>query len=103
MEDKPKEQSEIKQEEPPISNPNPNSNINTNPPKLEETKKRFVSINDLSQKESKINSIFSKFQKKLEETKPGLFLRPRNLEYKSDEYKPFPFLSPFKYSPSNIK
>ena len=89
MEDKPKEQSEIKQEEAPIPNPNPNTNTNTNPPKLEETKKRFVSINDLSQKESKINSIFSKFQKKLEETKPGLFLRPRNLEYKSDEYKPF--------------
>ena len=87
MEDKPKEQSEIKQEESPIPNQNPNPN--TNPPKLEETKKRFVSINDLSQKESKINSIFSKFQKKLEETKPGLFLRPRNLEYKSDEYKPF--------------
>ena len=86
MEDKPQEKSEIKKEEAPI--PNPNQNLDTNPPKLEETKKRFVSLNDLTQKESKINSIFSKFKKKLEETKPGLFLRPRNLEYRSDEYKP---------------
>ena len=40
MEDKPKDQSEIKQEEPPIPNPNPNPNTNTNPPKLD---KRFIS------------------------------------------------------------
>ena len=74
MEDKPKEKSEIKED--------------SNPPKKEEPKKRFVSINDLSQKEHKINSIFSKFQKKLAETKPGLFLRPHNLNYQSNEYKP---------------
>ena len=77
MEDKPQKQDET-------TNPMPNPN----PPKIEETKKRFVSINDLIQKENKINSIFSKFKKKLEETKPGLFLRPHNFQYKSEEYKP---------------
>ena len=87
MEDKPQEQSEKKEENTnPIPNP-PSEQIN-DLQKLEETKKRFVSINDLIQKENKINLIFSKFKKKLEETKPGLFLRLHNFEYKSEEYKP---------------
>ena len=75
MEEKPKEEkSEIKKEQ--------------ESPEYEEPKKRFVSINELTKKESKINTIFSKFKKKLEETKPGLFLRPNNVEYKSLEFKP---------------
>ena len=81
MEDKPEEKSEKNSEIKAEANPNPQ------PPKPEETKKRFVSINDLTQKESKINTIFSKFKKKLEETKPGLFLRPHNCEYKSSEFQ----------------
>ena len=59
-----------------------------NLPKVEEVKKRFVSINDLTSKEFKITQIFSKSKKKLEETKPGLFLHPTNLALKSQEYKP---------------
>ena len=74
MEEKPQEKSEIKTEE--------------NQPKPEEAKKRFVSINDLTSKEFKITQIFSKSKKKLEDTKPGLFLHPSNLELKSLEYKP---------------
>ena len=58
MEEKPQEKSETKQE--------------VDPQKPEEIKKRFVSINDLTQKESKINTIFSKFKKKLEETSLNL-------------------------------
>ena len=81
MEDKPEEKSEKNSEIKTETNPNPQ------PPKPEETKKRFVSINDLTQKESKINTIFSKFKKKLEETKPGLFLRPHICEYKSAEFQ----------------
>ena len=53
-----------------------------------ELKKRFVSINDLAQRESKIIEIFSKSKKKLMETKPGLFLRPHNYQFQSSEYKP---------------
>ena len=74
MEDKPQEKSEIKQE--------------SDNPKTEEIKKRFVSINDITSKEFKIISIFSKFQQNLIEAKPGLFLRPHNCEFKSQEYKP---------------
>ena len=74
MEEKPQEKSEIKPEE--------------NAPKPEEIKKRFVSINDLTSKGFKITQIFSKSKKKLEETKPGLFLHPSNLQLKSQEYKP---------------
>ena len=74
MEDKPKEESEIKAE--------------SDKPKTEEIKKRFVSINDITSKEYKIISIFSKFHKNLIETKPSLFLRPHNCEFKSEEYKP---------------
>ena len=53
-----------------------------------EPKKRFVSINDLVQKELKITEIFSKYKKKLEESKPGLFLHPYNYNFHSIEYKP---------------
>ena len=53
-----------------------------------ELKKRFVSINDLAQKEYKITEIFNKSKKKLIETKPGLFLRPHTYQFKSPEYKP---------------
>ena len=74
MEEKPQEKSETKKE--------------SNPPEKVEPKKRFVSINDITQKEYKINSIFSKYKKKIVETKPGLFLRPHNLEYKLPEYQP---------------
>jgi hypothetical protein len=72
--EKPQEKSDTKPEE--------------NLPKVEEVKKRFVSINDLTSKEFKITQIFSKSKKKLEETKPGLFLHPTNLALKSQEYKP---------------
>ena len=72
MEEKPQEQAETKNE--------------ANPPEVEEPKKRFVSINDITRKEYKITSIFSKSKKKLEETKPGLFFRPHNCEFKSQEY-----------------
>ena len=61
-------------------------------PEAEEKKKRFVSINDLMQKESKIVSIFDKSKKKIIETKPGLFLRPHNCNFKSKEY-----ISSFQY------
>lgn len=74
MEEKPQEKSEIKQE--------------VDPQKPEEIKKRFVSINDLTSKEYKITQIFSKSQKKLIDTKPGLFLHPHNYELKSEIYKP---------------
>ena len=63
--EKPQEKSDTKPEE--------------NLPKVEEVKKRFVSINDLTSKEFKITQIFSKSKKKLEETKPGLFLHPKNI------------------------
>ena len=53
----------------------------------EESKKRFVSINDLTLKEPKIVEIFNKSKKKLIETKPGLFLRPHNYQFQSQEYK----------------
>ena len=72
MEEKPQEQAETKNE--------------ANPPEVEEPKKRFVSINDITRKEYKITSIFSKSKKKLEESKPGLFFRPHNCEFKSQEY-----------------
>ena len=58
------------------------------PKEKEEFKKRFVSINDLIQKELKITEIFKKFLKKLVEVKPSLFLRPHNYQFKSNEYKP---------------
>ena len=57
------------------------------PKEKEESKKRFVSINDLTQKELKITEIFNKSKKKLIETKPGLFLRPHNYQFQSLEYK----------------
>jgi len=57
------------------------------PKEKEESKKRFVSINDLTQKELKITEIFNKSKKKLIETKPGLFLRPHNYQFQSYEYK----------------
>ena len=50
--------------------------------------KRFVSINDLIQKESKIVNIFSKSKKKLLDNRPGLFLRPQNYNFQTSEYKP---------------
>jgi len=53
-----------------------------------EFKKRFVSINDLSQKESKITNIFNKSKKKLIDNKPSLFLRPHNYQFNTAEYKP---------------
>ena len=53
-----------------------------------EPKKRFVSINDLKSKELKITDIFKKSKKKLEESKPSLFLRPHNYQFQSMEYKP---------------
>ena len=49
MEEKPQEKSDTKPEE--------------NLPKVEEVKKRFVSINDLTSKEFKITQIFSKSKK----------------------------------------
>ena len=49
MEEKPQEQAETKQE--------------ANPQEVEEPKKRFVSINDITRKEYKITSIFSKSKK----------------------------------------
>ena len=55
---------------------------------IPESKKRFVSINDLVQKEFKITEIFFKSKKKLEESKPGLFLHPHNYNFHSSEYKP---------------
>ena len=58
------------------------------PKEKEESKKRFVSINDLIQKEIKITEIFKKSLKKLIETKPSLFLRPHNYHFSSNEYKP---------------
>ena len=58
------------------------------PKEKEELKKRFVSINDLVQKEMKITEILRKFKKKLEEIKPSLFLRPHNYQFKSLEFKP---------------
>ena len=68
---------------------NPNKTKNDSVPKeKEEFKKRFVSINDLAQKEQKITEIFRKFLKKLIEIKPSLFLRPHNYQFKSTEYKP---------------
>ena len=68
---------------------NPNETKNESVPKeKEEFKKRFVSINDLAQKEQKITEIFRKFLKKLIEIKPSLFLRPHNYQFKSTEYKP---------------
>ena len=68
---------------------NPNEIKNDSVPKeKEEFKKRFVSINDLAQKEQKITEIFRKFLKKLIEIKPSLFLRPHNYQFKSTEYKP---------------
>ena len=68
---------------------NPNEIKNESVPKeKEEFKKRFVSINDLAQKEQKITEIFRKFLKKLIEIKPSLFLRPHNYQFKSTEYKP---------------
>ena len=68
---------------------NPNETKNDSVPKeKEEFKKRFVSINDLAQKEQKITEIFRKFLKKLIEIKPSLFLRPHNYQFKSTEYKP---------------
>ena len=68
---------------------NPNEIKNESVPKeKEEFKKRFVSINDLAQKEQKITEIFRKFLKKLIEIKPSLFLRPHNYQFKSIEYKP---------------
>jgi SAM-dependent methyltransferase len=56
--------------------------------KEKDAKKRFVSINDLPQKEQKIIEIFKKFKKKLQEIKPSLFLRPHNYQFRSNEYKP---------------
>ena len=53
-----------------------------------EFKKRFVSINDLSQKESKMTNIFNKSKKKLIDNKPSLFLRPHNYQFNTAEYKP---------------
>ena len=85
MEAKPEEKSETKKEN---IEKEKVPNTDPQPQKPEEIKKRFVSINDLTQKENKINTIFSKFKKKLEETKPGLFLRPPNCEYKSSEFQP---------------
>ena len=68
---------------------NPNEIKNDSVPKeKEEFKKRFVSINDLAQKEQKITEIFRKFLKKLIEIKPSLFLRPHNYQFRSTEYKP---------------
>ena len=67
MEDKPEEKSEKNSEIKKEPNPNPQ------PPKPEETKKRFVSINDLTQKESKINTIFSKFKKSLKKLNQAFF------------------------------
>ena len=58
------------------------------PQEKEESKKRFVSINDLVQKEYKITEIFKKSLKKLKENKPSLFLRPHNYLFRTDEYKP---------------
>lgn len=57
------------------------------PKEKEEPKKRFVSINDLIQKEFKITQIFNKSKKKLEELKPGLFLHPHNYNFHSMGYK----------------
>ena len=57
-------------------------------PKEKESKKKFVSINDLVQKEYKITEIFKKFKKKLEEIKPSLFLRPQKYKFNSKEYLP---------------
>ena len=85
MEAIPEEKSETKKEN---TEKEKVQNQEPQPQKPEEIKKRFVSINDLTQKENKINTIFSKFKKKLEETKPGLFLRPPNCEYKSSEFQP---------------
>ncbi len=50
--------------------------------------KKFVSINDLVQKEPKIINIFNKSKKKLMENKPSLFLRPHNYQFQTLEYKP---------------
>ena len=58
------------------------------PKEKEELKKRFVSINDLVQKEIKITEILRKFKKKLDEIKPSLFLRPHNYQFRSNEFKP---------------
>ena len=58
------------------------------PKEKEESKKRFVLINDLVQQEFKITEIFQKSKKKLEESKPGLFLHPYNYNFHSLEYKP---------------
>ena len=58
------------------------------PKEKEELKKRFVSINDLVQKEMKIAEILRKSKKKLDEIKPSLFLRPHNYQFKSIEFKP---------------
>ncbi len=55
MEEKPQEKSDTKPEE--------------NLPKVEEVKKRFVSINDLTSKEFKITQIFSKSKKKTRRNK----------------------------------
>ena len=70
------------------SKENQNKNENDSIPMEKESKKRFVSINDLGSKEYKITEIFRKSKKKLEEVKPSLFLRPHNYHFKSNEYKP---------------
>ena len=58
------------------------------PLEKEEIKKRFLTINDLVLEEEKLITIFSKFKKKLVETKPALFLRPRGYQYQKKAFLP---------------
>ena len=67
---------------------NPKPPQTDKPLEKEEIKKRFVSINDLILEETKLITIFSKFQKKLLETKPALFLRPHNYQFQKTAFIP---------------
>ena len=70
MEAKPEEKSETKKEN---TEKEKVPNTDPQPQKPEEIKKRFVSINDLTQKENKINTIFSKFKKSLKKRNQDFF------------------------------
>lgn len=57
----------------------------------------YITIDILKQKNRKINDIFLKFEKKIEEAKPCLILKPKNLEFQLTNFKEslFEFKSSF--------
>lgn len=57
----------------------------------------YITIDTLKQKNRKINDIFLKFEKKIEEAKPCLVLKPKNLDFQLTNFKEnlFEFKSSF--------